>query len=151
MRQQAVGRQPAVRTVYLGQPGHIAGRPPELSQREGNVACDVDLVETSATNVRAHLLAGKGTFPWKHHASVTVRFRLFLSPTTQIRTILEHRLGGVLLEEEEGGVHPSLCIPESVTIVAIGGQAAGAKGPGPVQPDRGSQVVQGGIDRLSKT
>ena len=130
------------RPAMLLQPGAVARGEVVLPLRDRDVGVDVDLAEHAVGEVRRVVDAGLGIgFPRIHRAFHAVLFRAIACRLH--RAVAEHhdRLGAFRMQQEQGGEHPRIAVPERVAGVARG-QRAGTHRPGRAHRGVGQQVVQ---------
>ena len=67
----------------------------------------------------SRFLAEPVRFPGKHHASVTIGRSTAAGSVEAVGTIIDHRTGDALVQQQHGRVHPQLRIPENMPVVTL--------------------------------
>ena len=126
----------------LLQPGAVARGEVVLPLRDRDVGVDVDLAEHPVGEVRRVVDAGfRVGLPRVHGAFHAVLLRPLARGLHGARAEHHDRLGAFRVQQEQGGEHPRIAVPEGVAGVARG-QRAGTHRPGRAHGGVGQQVVQ---------
>ena len=134
------------RPAVLPQPGLVAAGEPVLPLRDRDVAVDVDLVLIQHLGrVRRLRTAVVGIgLPRVHRAVQAARLGARLGGRQRAGAERHQRLRALRVQQEQGGEHPGVAVPEHVTRVTRR-HAAGAGAPGGAGRHVGEQVVEVGV------